>query len=151
MASLLAGILIGVVIASAFWRWPDFVRAAPFRDRIEALLAAIRQGAEAAARGPAPAPAPPENAGEPMTVKLGRLEAGFSPVSENASHPREFLDHPQFQEMTALLGSETVPLKSSCNMRLERTGRYPAPALPRSPSGLTARRRKAGCSPRSIS
>lgn len=45
MATLIAGILIGVVFASVFWRWPDLVRELPFLTRIEACLAAIRQGA----------------------------------------------------------------------------------------------------------
>src|SRR5208337_33454 len=102
MATLIAGILIGVVFASVFWRWPDIVRELPFLTRIEAFLAALRQGAGVSA---APAAAQPERAAEPLTVKLRKLEAEFSPAAENAAHPREFLDQAAFQEMAALLGS----------------------------------------------
>ncbi len=110
MATLIAGILIGVVFASVFWRWPDLVRELPFLARIEAFLAALRQGAGVSSA--APAAAQPERAAEPLAVKLRKLEAEFSPVAENAAHPREFLDQAAFQEMAALLGSEAVPLKT---------------------------------------
>ncbi len=114
MATLIAGILIGVVFASVFWRWPDLVRELPFLTRIEALRAAIRQGAGVSSAAPAAAPAAarPERAAEPLAVKLRKLEAEISPAAENAAHPREFLDQAAFQEAVALFGGEAVPLKT---------------------------------------
>jgi ATP-dependent Clp protease ATP-binding subunit ClpC len=107
MASLIAGIVIGVVFASAFWARRELARALPFLDRLEALL---RQAVHGKSIG---APAPTSDAaGEPLTARLRKLDAEFSPASEDAAHPREFLDQPQFQEMTALLADETVSMKT---------------------------------------
>ncbi len=111
MASLIAGILIGAVFASAFWARRDLARALPHLDRLKALLAQTARS-EATEPPPAAACTPPANPEEPLTARLKRLEAEFTPSSEDAAHPREFLDQPQFQEMTALLASETVPLKT---------------------------------------
>ncbi len=112
MAEFIVGILIGAVLAGAYEAWRGLPREAAFLDRIWVLLAMVWRGAKA---GPAPTVAPvpqPENADEPLTIKLQKLEAAFTPCSESAAHPREFLDLPAFQEATALLGSDTVPLKT---------------------------------------
>ncbi|MGO9486150.1 MAG: AAA family ATPase, partial [Rhodomicrobium sp.] len=112
MAEFIVGILIGLVFASIYEAWRGLPRELPFLERIKAFLAASSQSAKAEPASPAPDILPPENAAEPLTVKLQKLEAAFSPSSENAAHPREFLDLPPFREAAALLSRDAVPLKT---------------------------------------
>ncbi len=49
---------------------------------------------------------------QPFAVRLRNLEGAFLPVADNASHPREFFDHPSFQEAAALLKAGDIPLKT---------------------------------------
>ena len=110
-------------------------------ERIKAFLAASSQSAKAEPASPAPEILPPENAAEPLTVKLQKLEAAFSPSSENAARPREFLDLVPFQDAVALLGSDAVPLKTvlqyaiGTNWALSCTG---LAALAQRPDGAEA-------------
>jgi ATP-dependent Clp protease ATP-binding subunit ClpC len=48
----------------------------------------------------------------PLADRLRTLENAFLPISENASHPRELMGHPSFQEAVSLLRGEDVPLKT---------------------------------------
>jgi ATP-dependent Clp protease ATP-binding subunit ClpC len=112
MVAFVAGILIGVVFASVLLRWRSLARELPFLDRIKASWHALSQGANAEPPSPAQEIPPPETAGEPLAVKLHKLEGEFTPTSENVAHPREFLDQSSFQEMVTLLGSEALPLKT---------------------------------------
>ncbi len=56
----------------------------------------------------APASASPE----PLANRLRTLEAAFVPISENASHPREFTGEEPFREAVSLLKSKSVPQKT---------------------------------------
>ncbi len=111
MAGFVAGILIGVALASVLWRWQDLVRLLPFLERAGAFVDVIRRSASLLL-ATSPADATREEAAEPLTVKLRKFEAEFSLDAEDAAHPREFTDQLEFQEAVALLASEAVPLKT---------------------------------------
>jgi ATP-dependent Clp protease ATP-binding subunit ClpC len=100
MGELIAGIVIGAVLAGVFLRREEALRALLSLGRIKALLA---KGAGAA---------PAADAEQPLALRLHKLEAEFSPTYEDASHAREFLDDANFQEMTRLLAAAGLPLKT---------------------------------------
>jgi ATP-dependent Clp protease ATP-binding subunit ClpC len=100
MAELVAGIVIGAVLAGVFLRREDVLRALPSLDRIKARLAKGAGGAQAA------------GVEEPLAVKLHKLDAEFSPAFEDAAHAREFLEDANFQEMVGLFSAEEMPLKT---------------------------------------
>jgi ATP-dependent Clp protease ATP-binding subunit ClpC len=60
--------------------------------------------ANEALRAPDPEPS--------LADRLRALESAFVPISESASHPREFAGHPAFQEAVSLLKSGDAPLKT---------------------------------------
>ena len=142
MVAFVAGILIGVVFASVLLRWRSLARELPFLDRIEASWRVLSQGANAELPSPSQESPPQETAGEPLTVKLHKLEGEFTLTSESVAHPREFLDQSSFQEMVTLLGSEALPLKTLLQYALGTNWRFPAQGLPRSPSGRIALKRR---------
>jgi ATP-dependent Clp protease ATP-binding subunit ClpC len=53
-----------------------------------------------------------EAADEPLAVKLRKCETAFLPVADDAAHPREFYDAPDFEKAVSLLADPAIPLKT---------------------------------------
>ncbi len=111
MELFLIGLFIGVAFSGQVRSLFASVRAAPIMASLQKLL---RPSGSTSPAAPVAEILPPAAgpAQEPLATKLRKLEAQFLPISENAAHPREFLDQPSFQEAVGLLQTEAVPLKT---------------------------------------
>ncbi|MGA7325370.1 MAG: AAA family ATPase [Rhodomicrobium sp.] len=125
MAQVILGVFIGVGLAS-FFQAESWMKHWP---RLKAGLAAWRAHLSRVLKQ-ATAPRTPKTANaaheilppaqtatapaaeEPLSVKLRKCEAAFLPLADNASHPREFYDDPDFKHAVSLLANPATPLKT---------------------------------------
>jgi hypothetical protein len=125
MAQVILGVFIGLGLASllqvkasmAYWtglrtwlrRWHSKLSGLSTQARL--ILAANTANAKQEIL-PSARMAQEPAVEEPPAAKLRTHESAFLPIADNASHPREFYDDPDFKAAVSILSDPAVPLRT---------------------------------------